>query len=141
MGTEIRKLLGAQADHYLGFSTPKIPKERLHLPGPDFVDRIVLASDRNNRVVGNLQWMFQHGRLAGTGYLSILPVGYVHVECSACDERGAHQRREVRRILDDEAAASGHSTIRSARTMRSRGIVNPSVRAVRRLIARSAVSG
>jgi len=74
VGTDIRRLLGEKADDYLGFSKPKIAKERLHLPGPDFVDRVVLASDRNNRVVGNLQWMFQHGRLAGTGYLSILPV-------------------------------------------------------------------
>jgi len=74
MGTDIRKLLGDKADDYLGFAKPKISKDRLHLPGPDFVDRIVLGSDRNNRVVGNLQWMFQHGRLAGTGYMSILPV-------------------------------------------------------------------
>ena len=74
MATDIRKLLGDKADAYLGFAQPKIAKDRLHLPGPDFVDRIVLASDRNNRVVGNLQWMFQHGRLAGTGYMSILPV-------------------------------------------------------------------
>ncbi|HJQ98279.1 MAG TPA: class I fructose-bisphosphate aldolase [Candidatus Polarisedimenticolaceae bacterium] len=74
MGTDIRKLLGEKADDYLGFSKPKISKDRLHLPGPDFVDRIVLASDRNNRVIGNLQWLFQHGRLAGTGYVSILPI-------------------------------------------------------------------
>jgi len=72
--TDIRKLLGNKADDYLGFSNPKIAKERLHLPGPDFVDRVVVHSDRNNRVIGNLQWIFQHGRLAGTGYVSILPV-------------------------------------------------------------------
>ena len=74
MPTDIRKLLGNKADDYLGFSNPKIAKERLHLPGPDFVDRVVVHSDRNNRVIGNLQWIFQHGRLAGTGYVSILPV-------------------------------------------------------------------
>src|SRR6185437_1704893 len=45
-----------------------------HLPGPDFVDRIFAPSNRNNRVIGNLQRMFNHGRLGGTGYLSILPV-------------------------------------------------------------------
>jgi len=66
--------LGDKADYFLKFDTPKIPKARLHLPGPDFVDRIFVASDRSNRVLGNLQRMYGHGRLAGTGYLSILPV-------------------------------------------------------------------
>jgi class I fructose-bisphosphate aldolase len=51
-----------------------IPKESLHLPGPDFVDRIVSASDRPPRVLGSLQTLFNHGRLGGTGYVSILPV-------------------------------------------------------------------
>jgi class I fructose-bisphosphate aldolase len=51
-----------------------IPKESLHLPGPDFVDRIFAPSDRNLRVLANLQRLFSTGRLAGTGYLSILPV-------------------------------------------------------------------
>ena len=74
MATDIKTLLGDKAEYYLGFSSPKISKDRLHLPGPDFVDRVMLASDRNNRVIGNLEWMFQHGRLARTGYLSILPV-------------------------------------------------------------------
>jgi class I fructose-bisphosphate aldolase len=71
---EIEKALGENAGNYLGFSSPKIAKSRLHLPGPDFLDRIVAASDRNVRVLGNLQRMFGSGRLAGTGYLSILPV-------------------------------------------------------------------
>jgi fructose-bisphosphate aldolase, class I len=66
--------LGDKADSLLNFSNPKIPKQRLHVPGPDFVDRIFSVSDRNNRVLGNLQKMFNHGRLSGTGYLSILPV-------------------------------------------------------------------
>src|SRR5262249_7754904 len=51
-----------------------IPKERLHLPGPDFIDRVWAASDRNIRVLTNLQRLFEHGRLGKTGYLSILPV-------------------------------------------------------------------
>jgi class I fructose-bisphosphate aldolase len=68
------ELLGAHADFLLGFDNPKINKESLHLPGPDFVDRVFAPSDRNNRVLGNLQRMFGHGRLAGTGFLSILPV-------------------------------------------------------------------
>lgn len=72
--TKTLELLGSHADSLLGFSDPKIAKSRLHLPGPDFVDRIYAQSDRNNRVLGNLQWMFSAGRLAGTGYLSILPV-------------------------------------------------------------------
>jgi class I fructose-bisphosphate aldolase len=74
MATDIQALLGDQAESVLGFNSPKIPKERLHIPGSDFVDRVFMQSDRNNRVLGNLSWMFNHGRLAGTGYLSILPV-------------------------------------------------------------------
>ena len=74
MTTDIQSLLGAKAETLLGFKSPKISKERLHLPGPDFVDRIFAQSDRNNRVLSNLAWMFGSGRLAGTGYLSILPV-------------------------------------------------------------------
>jgi fructose-bisphosphate aldolase, class I len=74
MTTDIQSLLGDKAEKLLGFKSPKIPKERLHLPGPDFVDRIFSQSDRNNRVIGNLAWMYGNGRLGGTGYLSILPV-------------------------------------------------------------------
>jgi class I fructose-bisphosphate aldolase len=70
----IQTMLGAKADSLLGFSNPKISKELLHLPGPDFIDRIWLDSDRNSRVITNLRRMFHHGRLSGTGYLSILPV-------------------------------------------------------------------
>jgi class I fructose-bisphosphate aldolase len=72
--TEIAKLLGDKADSLLNFKNPKIPKERLHIPGPDAVDRLFSVSDRNNRVLVNLQRMVEHGRLGGTGYLSILPV-------------------------------------------------------------------
>src|SRR2546430_9136081 len=68
------QLLGDKADSLLSFNKPKIARERLHLPGPDFVDRIFAVSDRNNRVLVNLQRMFGNGRLGGTGYLSILPV-------------------------------------------------------------------
>jgi class I fructose-bisphosphate aldolase len=72
--SKIETYLGDKAESLLGFKAPKIAKERLHLPGPDFVDRIWIASDRNIRVLTNLQRMFNYGRLAGTGYLSILPV-------------------------------------------------------------------
>ncbi|MGA2095263.1 MAG: class I fructose-bisphosphate aldolase [Candidatus Acidiferrum sp.] len=70
----IETYLGAKAESLLGFKSPKISKERLHVPGPDFVDRIWTISDRNSRVLTNLQRLFHHGRLHGTGYLSILPV-------------------------------------------------------------------
>jgi class I fructose-bisphosphate aldolase len=74
MTTDIQSLLGDKAESLLGFNSPKIAKERLHLPGPDFVDRVFMQSDRNNRTLGNLSWMYNHGRLGGTGYMSILPV-------------------------------------------------------------------
>jgi fructose-bisphosphate aldolase, class I len=74
VGSKIETYLGAKSESLLGFKAPKIAKERLHLPGPDFVDRIYAASDRNVRVLTNLQRMFGHGRLAHSGYLSILPV-------------------------------------------------------------------
>ena len=72
--TQVAQLLGDKADYLLNFKNPKISKDRLHVPGPDFVDRIFTMSDRNNRVLGNLQRLFGHGRLGGTGYVSILPV-------------------------------------------------------------------
>ena len=74
MTTDIQSLLGDNAESLIGFNSPKIPKERLHLPGPDFVDRVFAQSDRNNRVLSNLQWLYNNGRLSGTGYVSILPV-------------------------------------------------------------------
>ena len=74
MTNDIQSILGEKAESLLGFDSPKIPKERLHLPGPDFVDRVFMQSDRNNRVLGNLSWIYSNGRLGGTGYLSILPV-------------------------------------------------------------------
>src|SRR2546429_6123195 len=70
----ITAYLGDKADYLLDFKDPKIPKERLHVPGPDFVDRIFAPSDRNNRVLSNLERIFRQGRLSNTGYLSILPV-------------------------------------------------------------------
>ncbi|MDG4556933.1 MAG: class I fructose-bisphosphate aldolase [Candidatus Contendobacter sp.] len=68
------EILGANAEYLTSHVCKTIPKDSLHLPGPDFVDRVFAASDRNNRVLGNLQRLFGHGRLAGTGFLSILPV-------------------------------------------------------------------
>lgn len=72
--SEIEAILGAHAEPLLGHTSKTIDKSMLHLPGPDFVDRIYAQSDRNNKVLGSLQKMFSHGRLGGTGYVSILPV-------------------------------------------------------------------
>lgn len=71
---KIRELIGDKADYLLNFEKPKISKELLSLPSADFIDKVFSLSDRNNRVLGNLQWIFNHGRLSGTGYVSILPV-------------------------------------------------------------------
>jgi len=72
--SNIEQLLGSKAESLLGFKSPKISRERLHLPGPDFIDRIYALTDRNVRVLANLQRLFGGGRLGKTGYLSILPV-------------------------------------------------------------------
>jgi class I fructose-bisphosphate aldolase len=74
MLSETIKILGKDADNLLNHRCQTIPKESLHLPGPDFVDRVVAVSDRSPRVMAAMQRVFNHGRLAGTGYLSILPV-------------------------------------------------------------------
>jgi class I fructose-bisphosphate aldolase len=73
MNAKITKLLGDSASSLLEHKAI-VTKERLHLPGPDFVDRIFAQSDRNPQVLRSLSWMFRNGRLGGTGYLSILPV-------------------------------------------------------------------
>ncbi|MCF7707846.1 MAG: class I fructose-bisphosphate aldolase [Verrucomicrobia bacterium] len=74
MNAEIEKLLGNDAESLLKHECKTVPKEQLHLPGPDFVDRVYAQSDRTNMVLRNIQQIFDHGRLSGTGYLSILPV-------------------------------------------------------------------
>jgi class I fructose-bisphosphate aldolase len=71
---DIRGLLGADAELLLEHESKTIDKDLLTLPGPDFVERVFLESDRSPAVLRNLQGMFDHGRLGGTGYLSILPV-------------------------------------------------------------------
>ena len=71
---DIEALLGSEAEDLLTHVSKTIPKEQLNLPGPDFVDRIFIPSDRPTPVLRNLQQLFDHGRLGGTGYLSILPV-------------------------------------------------------------------
>ena len=71
---KIQEILGAEADALLNHQCKTIPKEQLHLPGPDFIDRVFTISDRPTRSLVSLQELFNHGRLAGTGYVSILPV-------------------------------------------------------------------
>ncbi len=70
----IQQLLGEKAEYLLNHQCKTIDKSQLHLPGSDFVDRIFINSDRNPQVLRNLQAMYGNGRLANTGYLSILPV-------------------------------------------------------------------
>src|SRR3954451_1884023 len=70
----IEELLGDDAESLLGHTCRTIDKDLLHLPGPDFVDRVVAINERPNQVLRNLQSMFGQGRLGGTGYLSVLPV-------------------------------------------------------------------
>lgn len=82
---KIEALLGNEAEDLLTHVSRTIPKEQLHLPGPDFVDRVFAVSDRPIPVLRNLQHLFDHGRLGGSGYLSILPVdqGVEHTAGSA----------------------------------------------------------
>ncbi len=72
--TTIQKQLGSKAEELLGHVCKTVPKEALHTPGSDWVDRIFIPSDRNPRVLRSLQALYNHGRLSGSGYLSILPV-------------------------------------------------------------------
>jgi class I fructose-bisphosphate aldolase len=74
MPTDIRSLLGPAADGLLRHECRTVAKTALHLPGPDFVDRVLLNTDRPPAVLRNFQAILNHGRLAGTGYVSILPV-------------------------------------------------------------------
>ncbi len=71
---QIQDQLGSDAKSLLEYRSKGIPKENLHIPGPDFIDRVWTASDRPTPVLRSLQQLFSHGRLAGTGYVSILPV-------------------------------------------------------------------
>jgi class I fructose-bisphosphate aldolase len=72
--SSIQTILGLDGDSLLSHNCATIPKEKLHIPGPDWVGNMFGPSDRNIRVLRNLQSIYNHGRLAGTGYLSILPV-------------------------------------------------------------------
>lgn len=71
---DIQSQLGSEAETLLSHTCAGIPKENLHLPGSDYIDRVVARKNRKPGVLRNLNALYQHGRLAGTGYLSILPV-------------------------------------------------------------------
>ena len=71
---DFEALLGDEAESLLAHESKTIPREDLSLPGPDFVDRVMASTDRSPQVLRNLQSLFDHGRLGGTGYVSILPV-------------------------------------------------------------------
>ena len=71
---KIIKIAGNEAQGLLNHKCQTVPAEQLHLPGPDFIDRVFIKSDRSNNVLRNMHNVFNQGRLAGTGYLSILPV-------------------------------------------------------------------
>jgi fructose-bisphosphate aldolase, class I len=72
--SKIEQALGKQASYFLQHTCKGITKDQLHLPGGDFIDRIVSSSDRSPRVLRSIQTILNHGRLGGTGYVSILPV-------------------------------------------------------------------
>ena len=72
--SRLEEILGDDAESLLRHESRTFPKDSLHLPGPDFIDRVFLDSDRPTNVLRNLQWLLSSGRLSGTGYVSILPV-------------------------------------------------------------------
>lgn len=74
MSANTIELLGDEAAYLLEHESKTVSKDLLHLPGPDFVDRVVASTDRSPQVMRNMQGFFNHGRLAGSGYVSILPV-------------------------------------------------------------------
>jgi len=81
--SKIEELLGDSAAHLLEHECNTISKDRIHAPGPDFIDRCWKDSNRNPQVLRNLSAIYNHGRLAGTGYVSILPVTFTVTDCFA----------------------------------------------------------
>ena len=72
--SRLEELLGDDAESLLQHQSQTVSKDNLHLPGPDFIDRVFVDTDRPTTVLRNLQWLLSSGRLSGTGYVSILPV-------------------------------------------------------------------
>ncbi len=82
---DIQKLIGSEAEHLLNYNSRTLSKDLLHIPSPDFVDKVFALSNRNTQVLRSLATLYNHGRLAKTGYLSILPIdqGIEHTAGSA----------------------------------------------------------
>ncbi len=120
MPADIPALLGDEAEALLSYQCKGIGRDELTLPGPDFVDRVVLDSDRPVPVVRNLATIYQHGRLGGTGYLSILPVDQ-GIEHSGADSFAKNPAYFDPANLCELAMAGGSSAI--ATTLGGLGIV------------------
>ncbi len=117
---DIVSLLGDEADSLLSHRATAFPKEWLTLPGPDFLDRVLVAGDRTPTTLRNLASVYQHGRLAGTGYLSILPVDQ-GIEHSAGASFAPNPQYFDPARLCDLAIAAGCNAI--ATTLGALGIV------------------
>jgi len=110
---EIEEILGDEAQDLLGHTCEGVARSDLVLPGPDFVDRVATDSDRSPRVLRNLQSVFEHGRLAGTGYLSILPVDQ-GVEHSAAASFAPNPRYFDPRHIVELAVEGGCNAVASS---------------------------
>jgi class I fructose-bisphosphate aldolase len=108
----IAELLGQDASKLLDHTSQTILKDQLHLPGPDFVDRVWGISDRRAGVLRSLQTLFDNGRLAGTGYLSILPVdqGIEHPRTSSSSLSKVAATRSLRRSACSAQSAENTRT-------------------------------
>src|SRR5271156_7140716 len=110
MSLDLHALLGAEAESLLGHSAKAFPAEGLVLPGPDYLSRVFTDSDRSPTVLRNLGTLYNHGRLGGTGYLSILPVDQ-GIEHSAAASFAANPNYFDPARLCDLALASDCSAI------------------------------
>jgi class I fructose-bisphosphate aldolase len=112
VGTDVHELLGDEAKSLLTHEATAFPSERLVLPGPDFVDRVLIGSDRPIPVLRNLEATFRHGRLGGTGYLSILPVdqGIEHSAAASFSKNPEYFDPERLVVLALEAECSAIAT-------------------------------
>ena len=120
MSVDVRELLGDEADTLLGHECKTINRDELVLPGPDFIDRVLIDSDRPIAVLRNLETVYRHGRLGGTGYLSILPVDQ-GIEHSAAASFAKNPRYFDPRAIVELAIEGGCSAV--ATTLGGLGIV------------------
>jgi class I fructose-bisphosphate aldolase len=97
---DIQSLLGDEAESLLTHESKGIPRDDLHLPGPDYIERVFSLSDRSPQVQRNLQSLYDHGRLGGTGYVSILPVDQGIEHSAAASFAPAPQYFDPARIVE-----------------------------------------